>query len=228
MSNPKQLTFPWNKSNKSKFDNFYFESSNIEVKDALLGSEDIFLYGLKKTGKTYLLQSLCNYYFNKGRTSLFIPLKEVKDLGSQITESLENLDLICIDDVDLIAGDNLWEKAIFNLINDCLLTDCRLVFCSSFNPSNINLELKDLMSRIKKINHIEIFPVQSNNLTNAIKFIANSRSINLGEREINYLITYSERSIANLVNIIKKLDDLSMELKRKISVPLIKEVIQAE
>jgi len=228
MSNPKQLTFPWNKSNKSKFDNFYFESSNIEVKDALLGSEDIFLYGLKKTGKTYLLQSLCNYYFNKGRTSLFIPLKEVKDLGSQITESLENLDLICIDDVDLIAGDNLWEKAIFNLINDCLLTDCRLVFCSSFNPSNINLELKDLMSRIKKINHIEIFPVQSNNLTNAIKFIANSRSINLGEREINYLITYSERSIANLVNIIKKLDDLSMELKRKINVPLIKEVIQAE
>ncbi len=228
MSNPKQLTFPWNKSNKSKFDNFYFESSNIEVKDALLGSEDIFLYGLKKTGKTYLLQSLCNYYFNKGRTSLFIPLKEVKDLGSQITESLENLDLICIDDVDLIAGDNLWEKAIFNLINDCLLTDCRLVFCSSFNPSNINLELKDLMSRIKKINHIEIFPVQSNNLTNAIKFISNSRSINLGEREINYLITYSERSIANLVNIIKKLDDLSMELKRKINVPLIKEVIQAE
>ena len=88
--------------------------------------------------------------------------------------------------------------------------------------------LKDLISRIKKINHIEIFPVNTNNLPKAIKYIANSRSINLGEREIDYLITYSERSIANLVNIIKKLDDLSMELKRKISVPLIKEVIQVE
>ena len=84
------------------------------------------------------------------------------------------------------------------------------------------------MSRIKKINHIEIFPVNTNNLPKAIKFIANSRSINLGEREIDYLIKYSDRSIANLVNIIKKLDDLSMELKRKISVPLIKEVIQVE
>ena len=228
MSNPKQLTFPWNKSNKSNFNNFYFENSNIEAKDALLVSEDIFLYGLEKTGKTYLLQSLCNHYFDEGKTSLLIPLKEVKDLGSQITESLESLDLICIDDVDLIAGDNSWEIAIFNLINNCLLTNCRLVFCSSFNPSNINLNLKDLISRIKKINHIEIFPVKENHLSDAIKFIANSRSINLGEREIDYLIMYSERSIANLVNIIKKLDDLSMELKRKISVPLIKEVIQAE
>ena len=48
MSNPKQLTFPWNKSNKSNFNNFYFESSNIEAKDALLVSGDIFLYGLEK------------------------------------------------------------------------------------------------------------------------------------------------------------------------------------
>lgn len=228
MSNPKQLTFPWNKSNKSNFDNFYFEGSNIEAKDALFGSGDIFLYGLEKTGKTYLLQSLCNHYFSEDKTSLFIPLKEVRDLGSQITESLESLDLICIDNVDLIAGDNSWEMAIFNLINNSLLTNCRLVFCSSFNPSNIDFVLKDLMSRIKKINHIEIFPVNTNNLPKAIKYIANSRAINLGEREIDYLITYSERSISNLINIIEKLDDLSMELKRKISIPLIKEVIQAE
>ena len=228
MSNPKQLTFPWNKSNKSNFNNFYFESSNIEAKDALLVSGDIFLYGLEKTGKTYLLQSLCNHYFSEGKTSLLIPLKEVKDLGSQITESLETLDLICVDDVDLIAGDNSWEIAIFNLINNCLLTNCRLVFCSSLNPSNIDFDLKDLISRIKKVNHIEIFPVKENHLPDAIKFIANSRSINLGEREIDYLITYSERSIANLVSTIKRLDDLSLELKRKISVPLIKEVIQAE
>ena len=228
MNNPKQLTFPWNKTNKSNFNNFYFESSNIEAKDALLVSGDIFLYGLEKTGKTYLLQSLCNHYFDEGKTSLLIPLKEVKDLGSQITESLENLDLICIDDVDLIVGDNLWEVSIFNLINNCLLTNCRLVFCSSLNPSSINFDLKDLMSRIKKINHIEIFPVKATNLSKAIKFIANSRSINLDKREIDYLITYSERSIANLINIIEKLDDLSMELKRKITIPLIKEVIQAE
>ena len=228
INKPKQLIFPWKMSNKSRFDNFYFDSSNMEVKDAILSDRDIFLYGINKTGKTFLLQSLCNHYSGIGKSSLFIPLKDVKDLGSQITDSLEGLDLICIDDVNLIEGDEDWEMALFNLINNCLLTNCRLVFCSSLNAININFTLKDLISRIKKIDRIEIYPIKKNNLPNAIKFIAKSRSIQLGQKEIDYLITYSERSISNLIQIIEKLDQQSMELKRKISIPLIKEVIQAE
>ncbi|MAR95657.1 MAG: DNA replication initiation factor [Gammaproteobacteria bacterium] len=228
MSNSKQLVFQWNKANKSRFDDFYFDSLNKKVKDSLINSGDIFLYGLRRTGKTYLLQSLCNYYSIENRTSLYIPLKEVKNLGSEITDSLEDLDLICIDDIDLIAGDNGWEIAIFNLINNCLLTNCRIVFCSSLNLSNINFELKDLVSRIKKIDSIEIFPVHERNLSNAIKFIAYTKSINLGEREIDYLIRYSERSIYSLVKIVEKLDKASLELKRKITIPLIKEVIHIQ
>tara|TARA_X000000368_G_scaffold402562_1_gene376603 strand:+ start:9471 stop:10160 length:690 start_codon:yes stop_codon:yes gene_type:complete len=228
VSNSKQLVFQWNKANKSRFDDFYFDSLNKKVKDSLINSGDIFLYGLRRTGKTYLLQSLCNYYSIENRTSLYIPLKEVKNLGSEITDSLEDLDLICIDDIDLIAGDNGWEIAIFNLINNCLLTNCRIVFCSSLNLSNINFELKDLVSRIKKIDSIEIFPVHERNLSNAIKFIAYTKSINLGEREIDYLIRYSERSIYSLVKIVEKLDKASLELKRKITIPLIKEVIHIQ
>lgn len=228
MNKPKQLTFPWNKANKSRFENFYFESSNMEAKDALFSNADIYLYGINKTGKTFLLQSLCNYYSNKGKSSLFIPLKEVKSLGSQITDSLEGLDLICIDDLHLVEGDKGWELALFNLINNCLLTDCRLVFCSSLNSTDINFALKDLISRIRKIDQIEIYPIKENNLSNAIKFIANSRSIELGQREVDYLINYAERSISNLINLIEKLDQLSMELKRKISIPLIKELTRVE
>ena len=117
VSKSKQLIFQWNKANKSRFDDFYFDSLNEKVKDSLINSGDIYLYGLNKTGKTYLLQSLCNYYSNEGKTSLFIPLKDVKKLGSEIMDSLEDLDLICLDDIDLIAGDRRWEIAIFNLIN---------------------------------------------------------------------------------------------------------------
>ena len=228
VSKSKQLIFQWNKANKSRFDDFYFDSLNEKVKDSLINSGDIYLYGLNKTGKTYLLQSLCNYYSNEGKTSLFIPLKEAKNLGSEITDSLEDLDLICLDDIDLIAGDRRWEIAIFNLINNCLLTNCRIIFCSSLNLSNINFELEDLVSRIKKINSIEIFPVNERNLPNAIKFIAYTKSINLGKREIDYLIRYSERSIYSLVKIVEKLDKTSLELKRKITIPLIKEVIHIQ
>ena len=49
--------------------------------------------------------------------------------------------------------------------------------------------------------------------------------VNLGDKEARYLVTYSQRNISNLVHILESLDQLSMEMKRKITIPLIKEVI---
>ena len=43
MNKPQQLTFPWSKQNKFTFDDFFFDSSNEEVKLALKNNEDVFL-----------------------------------------------------------------------------------------------------------------------------------------------------------------------------------------
>lgn len=226
MNKPKQLTFPWIKQNIASFDDFYFDPKNFGLKKNLLEEDDdLFLYGIKKSGKSFLLQSVCNFYASKNKSSLYIPIAEVMKYGISFMDSLDNLDVICIDDIDLINFDKEWEIAIFNLINDCLISKCRLIFSSAFNPSSIKFDLKDLISRIKKMDHIELFPVSEDKLNDALNFICNLRSINLGEKEINYLVTYSKRNISDLINIINKLDKTSMQLKRKITVPLIKEVI---
>ena len=226
MNKPKQLTFPWIKRNIASSDDFYFDPKNFGLKKNLLEEDDdIFLYGLKKSGKSFLLQSVCNFYASKNKSSLYIPIAEVMKYGISFMDSLDNLDVICIDDIDLINSNKEWEIAIFNLINDCLISKCRLIFSSPLNPSSIKFDLKDLISRIKKMDHVELFPVSKDKLNDAINFICNLRSINLGEKEINYLVTHSKRNISDLINIINKLDKTSMQLKRKITVPLIKEVI---
>ena len=226
MNKPKQLTFPWIKQNIASFDDFYFDPKNFGLKKNLLEeNDDLFLYGIKKSGKSFLLQSVCNFYASKNKSSLYIPTAEVMKYGISFMDSLDNLDVICIDDIDLINSNKEWEIAIFNLINDCLISKCRLIFSSSFNPSSIKFDLKDLISRIKKIDHVELFPVSEDKLNDALIFICNLRSINLGEKEINYLVTHSKRNISDLIIIINKLDKTSMQLKRKITVPLIKEVI---
>ena len=226
MNKPKQLTFPWIKQNIASFDDFYFDPENFGLKKNLLEEDDdLFLYGIKKSGKSFLLQSVCNFYDSKNKSSLYVPISDVKKYGISFMDSLDNLDVICIDDIDLINSNKEWEIAIFNLINDCLISKCRLIFSSSLNPSSIKFDLKDLISRIKKIDHVELFPVSEDKLNDALIFICNLRSINLGEKEINYLVTYSKRNISDLINIINKLDKTSMQLKRKITIPLIKEVI---
>ncbi len=226
MNSPKQLTFPWSKTNKATFSDFYFDPKNYGLKKNLLEEQDdLFLYGTRQSGKSFMLNAVCNFYASNNKSSLYVPITDVKKYGIGFIDSLEDLDVICIDDIDFIHSDKKWEVAIFNLINDCLISKCRLIFASSYNPSCIKFELKDLISRIKKMDHVEVIPVSEDRLDDALNFICKLRSINLGDKEINYLITYSKRNISDLVDIIDKLDKASMQLKRKITIPFIKEII---
>jgi DnaA family protein len=228
MNKPKQLTFPWSRANKSCFENFYVDPKNsllLSIISNKILSDDIYIFGINNSGKTYLLQSLCNFYSKHNKTALFLPIKEVISHGVGILDSIENSDLICLDGLENIIANEEWEIAIFNLINNTLNNQCRLVFASSIESSNNIFSLPDLDSRIKKLQSYELYPIDDANLLHALKHIANLSSINLGEREAHYLLTYSKRNISDLVSILESLDQLSMEKKKRISIPLIKEII---
>ena len=105
MSNPKQLTFPWNKSFHSYFESFYVDPQNEQLIASLKNisiNENIYIYGLKNSGKTYLLQSLCNEFSKSNKSSLFLPLIDVIKYGVEIIDSIENMDLVCIDGLEII------------------------------------------------------------------------------------------------------------------------------
>ncbi|MFL2703077.1 MAG: DnaA regulatory inactivator Hda [Gammaproteobacteria bacterium] len=228
MSNPKQLTFPWNKDNKSSFDSFYASKLNKHLLSLLQNNtfkDDLLIFGTKDSGKTYLLQALCNHFINQGKSSFYLPMKQAKELSVDILESLESMELVCIDGIESIAGNKVWEIGLFNLINRSLNSENRLIFTSSKNIDVMNFELKDLDSRLRKIQSHELYALADDEILSALKHIANLRSIELGSKEAQYLLTYANRNISDLVQILESLDQLSMEMKRKITIPLIKEVI---
>jgi DnaA family protein len=147
------------------------------------------------------------------------------DYGIEIFESLENIQLICLDGIENIISAIEWEKAIFNLINKTLISKSRLIITSSEDLQSLNFSLPDLESRLRKIESYELIPIQDKDILDALLYISNLKSINLGDKEAKYLVTYSQRNISSLVHILESLDQLSMEMKRKITIPLIKEVI---
>ena len=228
MSNPKQLTFPWNKDNKSSFDSFYASKLNKHLLSLLQNNtfkDDLLIFGTKDSGKTYLLQALCNHFINQGKSSFYLPMKQAKELSVDILESLESMELVCIDGIESIVGNKVWEIGLFNLINRSLNSENRLIFTSSKNIDVMNFELTDLDSRLRKIQSHELYALADDEILSALKHIANLRSIELGSKEAQYLLTYANRNISDLVQILESLDQLSMEMKRKITIPLIKEVI---
>ena len=228
MNKPKQLTFPWNTINKSSLEGFYTSKDNLHLVSILKDKtfhDDLFIYGSKESGKTYLLQAMCNSFSSYNKSSLYIPLKKAMNYGVEIFESLENIQLICLDGIENVISDIEWEKAIFNLINKALISKSRLIITSSEDLESLNFVLPDLESRLRKIEGYELTPIQDKDILDALIYISKLKSINLGDKEARYLVTYAQRNISNLVKILESLDQLSMEMKRKITIPLIKEVI---
>ena len=228
MNKPKQLTFPWNTINKSSLEGFYTSKDNLHLVSILKDKtfhDDLFIYGSKESGKTYLLQAMCNSYSSDKKSSLYIPLKKAMNYGVEIFESLENIQLICLDGIENVISDIEWEKAIFNLINKALISKSRLIITSSEDLESLNFVLPDLESRLRKIEGYELTLIQDKDILDALIYISKLKSINLGDKEARYLVTYAQRNISNLVKILESLDQLSMEMKRKITIPLIKEVI---
>ena len=211
MSNPKQLTFPWNKDNKSSFDSFYASKLNKHLLSLLQNNtfkDDLLIFGTKDSGKTYLLQALCNHFSNQGKSSFYLPMKQAKELSVDILESLESMELVCIDGIESIVGNKVWEIGLFNLINRSLNSENRLIFTSSKNIDVMNFELKDLDSRLRKIQSHELYALADDEILSALKHIANLRSIELGSKEAQYLLTYANRNISDLVQILESLDQL--------------------
>ena len=68
-------------------------------------------------------------------------------------------------------------------------------------------------------------PVQDNQLNEAIKVITLNLRIPIEDKEINFLLKTYTRDLATLIQFIKMIDDHSMGSKRKITIPLIKELL---
>ena len=72
------------------------------------------LWGANSTGKTHLLQDVCE---NAGDRSAYVPLSLFSAAGADILDGLASRELVCIDDIDRVVGDDAWEAALFDLCN---------------------------------------------------------------------------------------------------------------
>ena len=224
MKNPRQLIFPFRKDKKSSLSKFFVPLGSESLVKALSNKDgdDIVITGKKGFGKSYLLQSMCNDHSSDSFSVSYIPLREAIKLQPELLDGLESLDLVCIDDLEKIASNKEWQVACFNLINHCSESGCRLIFSCMEGEDDF---FPDLLSRLKKMTNYKINPTPDSQLADALKFIASNLRIPIKDREINFLLNTCSRDLPKLIVSLKEIDSLSMESKRKITIPLIKELL---
>ena len=228
MSNPRQLALQIQINERASLNNFFVSKKNNKtiqiLKNILLGSDNgiqIFIDDLGSNGKSYLLQAICNDFSNN--SSIYIPMQEAINLDPSILEGVSELNLICIDDIDLINKRREWEIALFNLINECYEKECFLLLSGSINKLEA---IPDLVSRIKKMEILRLEAINDDELLEATKAISKNLNIEISDKNMNYLINNSKRDIKTIFRTLSQLEKESLERKKSIGLNLIKEVIQ--
>lgn len=226
-----QLTLGVGLKDEATFAN-YFAGSNLHLIEELkksargLGEHIIYFYGAGGEGCTHLLQACCHEANQAHLSSVYIPLESLIDFSPEIFDGLESLQLVCIDDVQLLAGKPLWEEALFHLYNRIYDKGGHLIVTANVPPKAIGFTLPDVESRLAWGVIFQLHPLSDTEKLSALIMRAERRGMTLSEEVAKFILTHCPRHMATLFAALDVLDKISLAAQRKLTIPFVKAVLQ--
>ena len=216
-------------NDEATFANFLVSSGNRQLFDVLTSTSPsvqlIYLWGAEGSGRSHLLQALCHRYAESGASALYLPLLSRHDFAPQILEHSRALSVICVDDLDAVATDSVWQEAMFHCFNETAESNVLFVVTASCAPRDLDLPLADLRSRMQKGLIFQVQPADDGFKKQILQHRANSRGISLSDHVCDYILQRSDRSLASLIAVLERLDSESFQRQRRLTVPLVKDVM---
>jgi DnaA family protein len=217
------------------FDSFKSEinaSVVIQLKSYIAESEgtphSFYLFGLPSTGKSHLLHASSNYAAQLGKSSVCLSCNELKNLPVEVLDGLEQIDLICLDDIGLLAGDKRWQQAIFDLYNRVLEQNNSLLISGDESSQQLGISLPDLVSRLSWGLTEQVKPLDDNEKIVALQHRGTQRGLFLSDEVVKFLLNRLSRDMSSLTRSLDTLDKASIQEQRKITIPFIKEVLNLQ
>jgi DnaA-homolog protein len=225
-----QLALPLQLADHAVFASFLNSGNETLVAtlaDIAAGGEGhgCWLWGGASTGKTHLLQAVCD---EAGDRAIYVPLSMFSDVGPEILEGLASRELICIDDVDLVAGQTEWEMALFDLSNQIFDVGAQLIVSAASAPRECAIELADLESRFAKLPVFQIHVLDEDERVSALQLRSKHRGLALPDDTARYLLKRSRRDMASLYEVLDRLDREALRAKRRLTIPFVRDVLEAE
>lgn len=182
------------------------------------------LAGPHASGKSHLLQASCAHA-PAARRCGFFPLARLRGLGPAALEGLPRLDLVCLDDVQLAAGDAHWEAALFGLYRGIEESGGSLIAAAPERPTALPWGLKDLASRFAAATIHTLRPLDEAAQRDALMLRAGVRGFELPEDVARWLQRRYPRDMATLYQLLDTLDSAALVAQRRLTVPFIRSVL---
>jgi DnaA family protein len=227
-ANPDQLTLGVGLDDDARFENFFVSDVNQSLVSALAASEKepfLYIWGNGSPGLSHLLQASCNKSTAEGRGAIYVPLADQSQFAPQILEGAESLSLVCIDDIESIAGDVEWEAALFTAFNAMRQTGTQLIIAGHMAAQQLTIQLPDLHSRLQSGLLFQLFELSDEDKLSALQLRARQRGFDLPDAVGVFILLRAQRSLSALMQILDELDHSSMQQQRKLTVPLVKSTL---
>ena len=178
------------------------------------GERFVYLWGEPGSGRTHLLRGLAQAA--SGGKGLY--------LCGTPGGSMAADNVIAVDDVqDLSAGDQI---ALFDLYNRVRAGGGALVASGDAAPAQLALR-EDLRSRLAWGLAFQLHPLSDTEKAAALREHARGRALDLPEDVIAYLLKHARRDMASLIGILDALDRYSLEQKRPVTLPLVRDALES-
>ncbi len=226
MSGSFQYPFNFAIQTELLFSNFFSSRANEALlhflQDFARSNERLcYLWGNRGSGKTHLLQALCQ----SSDRAVYIPLQQMMAFGPHTLDGLETLDLVVLDDLQLVAGNKAWEEKLFELFNAAQSSAGRLCFAASEPLAHLPLKLADLRSRLQLCVSYEVVENDDFDKALVMRQRADQRGIPLKEDVMQYIMLRNSRNMHDLMAVLDRLDTLSLAEQRRVTIPFVREIM---
>jgi DnaA-homolog protein len=239
--NSHQFTLDILISPKPSLDNFVLSkkdrSNSVDIKSVLRSLvsywenpsnnnpeiEIIYIWGPEGCGKTHLLKALASNAQENEISACFLEsgstLWSYLDYGNMLVHKI-----YFVDNVDHLSDNE--QKAFFRLLIEAK-EDENILIIATGTKSIAGLALRsDISSRLSSGLNFELHTLQDEEKIKALEEYAKAKSLNVPPEIFTWLLENFHRDMPSLIHVVEALDLYSLQNKRSITLPLVKDLLK--
>lgn len=223
---PRQLPLDLKLRSHASFGNFVAGGNRepaAHAESVARGTErgPVLLWGTAGSGKTHLLESALRTATALGRRTAYLPLRQAGALAPALLDDLEQeTDLICVDDLQAIAGQPPWERALFALY--ARSETCPWILATRTPPAASGFGMPELATRLAAGPVYQLQPLRDEEKQTLVESRARELGLALQPGAARYLIERYARDLDALMRLLDRIDVESVRCQRRPTIAFIR------
>jgi len=184
-------------------------------------SSEVYIYGALGQGKTHVLQGAVLKALEIDKNAVYIDCNE--SFPEHILDFVDQIDLISFDNIHLISSES--QEVFFDLYNRARQAQIFVLVSGNTLPSDLEV-MKDLKTRLSLAVVYKLEELNDELTMSVIDSQMSQRNLSVNSNVYEYLFKNYSRDLKLLLSTLNDLDKASLQAKKPISIPFVKNFLE--